>query len=126
MKAHRTDGLSLTFGLIFLAATAWWLLAQVVDLSLPNAGWFVAGALILLGALGLIGALRGNQAPAKEPGPTANQAAPTPNEAGPTATESGPTMEERPATAADNDVTRDLLKGGEGEPDGPSRGLPAG
>lgn len=58
MKKHRTDGLSLTFGLIFLVITVWWLAAQTVNLSLPNAGWFVAGTLIVLGVLGLVGALR--------------------------------------------------------------------
>lgn len=60
MKAHRTDGLSLTFGLIFLTLVAWWLVAQVVEVSLPNAGWLVAAALIVLGLLGLVGAVRGN------------------------------------------------------------------
>jgi hypothetical protein len=65
MKAHRTDGISLSFALIFLAIVGWWLLAQVVDLDLPAVGWFVAGALILLGVLGLFGALRAaRQAPA--------------------------------------------------------------
>ena len=54
MKAHRTDGVSLSFAIIFLAIVGWWLLAQVVDLDLPAVGWFVAGALILLGVLGLL------------------------------------------------------------------------
>lgn len=57
MKFHRTDPVSLTFSLIFLAIAGWWLLAQFVDLALPAVGWFVAGALILLGILGLLGAL---------------------------------------------------------------------
>jgi hypothetical protein len=63
MKAHRTDGLSLTFGLVFLAIVAWWLVARTVDLSLPHLGWFVAGALIVLGVLGLVGALRTGREP---------------------------------------------------------------
>lgn len=58
MKSHRTDGVSLTFGLIFLGIVGWWAVAQTLDLDLPNIGWFVAAGLILLGALGLIGALR--------------------------------------------------------------------
>ncbi|GAA4688674.1 hypothetical protein [Phytohabitans rumicis] len=58
MKPHRTDGVSLTFALIFLSMATWWFIAQLVDLELPVVGWFVASALILLGALGLIGALR--------------------------------------------------------------------
>lgn len=69
MKAHRTDAVSLVFALIFLAAAAWWLLAQIMDLSLPAVGWFVAGALILIGIGGLFGALRAGRsgAPAADP-----------------------------------------------------------
>ncbi len=58
MKTHRTDGLSLTFGLIFLAIVAWRLVAGAYNVDVPNVGWFVAGALIVLGLLGLVGALR--------------------------------------------------------------------
>jgi hypothetical protein len=58
MKPHRTDGLSLTFGLIFLAVVAWWLFGAQFDIALPSGGWFVAGALILFGVVGLLGALR--------------------------------------------------------------------
>ncbi|GAB3798666.1 hypothetical protein [Micromonospora zhanjiangensis] len=58
MKAHRTDGVSLTFALLFLAVLGWWLAARLFDLSSPALGWFVAGGLILLGLLGLLGALR--------------------------------------------------------------------
>jgi hypothetical protein len=58
MKAHRTDTVSLTFALIFLALVGWWLAARFVDLPLPEVGWVVAAALILLGVLGLVSALR--------------------------------------------------------------------
>ena len=58
MKSHRTDGLSLAFGLIFLAAVGWWFFGRTVDIALPQFGWFVAGALIVFGVLGLFGALR--------------------------------------------------------------------
>jgi hypothetical protein len=58
MKAHRTDRVSLTFGMIFLVVAGWWLVAQTLDLTLPAVGWFVAGGLILFGLLGLLGALR--------------------------------------------------------------------
>ncbi len=58
MKSHRTDGLSLAFGLIFLAAVGWWFFGRTVDIALPQLGWFVAGALIVFGVLGLFGALR--------------------------------------------------------------------
>jgi hypothetical protein len=63
MKAHRTDRVSLTFGLLFLAVAAWWLVSRLVDLPLPAGGWFVAGALILIGLLGVVGALRSARAP---------------------------------------------------------------
>ncbi|SCG77702.1 hypothetical protein GA0074704_5505 [Micromonospora siamensis] len=58
MKAHRTDVVSLGFGLVFLALSAWWLLAQLLGLALPPIGWFLAGGLLLVGVLGLVGALR--------------------------------------------------------------------
>lgn len=58
MRPHRTDGISLSFGLIFLLAALWWAVAQVVTVRLPAVGWLVAGALILFGGLGLIGAIR--------------------------------------------------------------------
>nr|WP_198041572.1 hypothetical protein [Micromonospora chokoriensis] len=58
MKAHRTDLVSFAFGLVFLALSAWWLLAQLLGLALPPVGWFLASALILIGVFGLVGALR--------------------------------------------------------------------
>lgn len=69
MKTHRTDGLSLTFGVVFLVIAAWWAVAATVDLTLPNAGWFVAAALIGLGVLGLIGALRAGRPAPSQPLP---------------------------------------------------------
>jgi hypothetical protein len=67
MKAHRTDGLSLTFGLLFAAFVVWWLVLGRVDVKLPALGWLVAGALILFGLLGLLGALRANRAAHEQP-----------------------------------------------------------
>jgi hypothetical protein len=58
MKAHRTDGVSLSFGLIFLAVAVWWAVAQVTTVRLPALGWLAAGALILFGVVGLLGAIR--------------------------------------------------------------------
>ena len=60
MKPHRTDGLSLAFGLVFLVAVGWWLFGRAIHLALPELGWFAAGALIIFGILGLFGALRGD------------------------------------------------------------------
>lgn len=73
MKPHRTDGVSLTFALIFMALVLWWLLAQLFDLPLPAVGWFVAGALILIGALGLLGALRSGRGEQATPPPPAEE-----------------------------------------------------
>jgi hypothetical protein len=58
MKPHRTDLLSLTFAIIFLAIFGWWVFAQLVHVKVPPAGWWVAFGLILLGLLGLMGAIR--------------------------------------------------------------------
>ncbi len=66
MKSHRTDGVSLTFAILFLGIVAVWLLSQVVDMTLPGAGWLVAGALIVFGVLGLLGTLRAGRRPATD------------------------------------------------------------
>jgi hypothetical protein len=58
MKPHRTDGVSLSFGLIFLGIVSWWLVEQVTDVHLPALGWLAAGGLILLGVMGLGSAIR--------------------------------------------------------------------
>lgn len=116
MKAHRTDGVSLVFALIFLALAGWWLLAQLLDLSLPAVGWFVAGALILIGLLGLFGALRsGRSAPADVP-PTGTPAAP-PVE--PLATPPVESPAAPPAAAPANTETVTDLSGEAAAVDGP-------
>ncbi|GGM54374.1 hypothetical protein GCM10011608_44210 [Micromonospora sonchi] len=61
MRVHRTDLVSFAFGLLFLTFAAWWLLAQMLGLVLPPVGWFLAGGLILIGGLGLVGALRSSR-----------------------------------------------------------------
>jgi hypothetical protein len=63
MRPHRTDGISLSFGLIFLLVAVWWAVAQIVNVRLPAAGWLVAGALILFGTIGLLGAIRSGRRP---------------------------------------------------------------
>ncbi|MEV4519069.1 hypothetical protein ACGFKZ_20920 [Micromonospora tulbaghiae] len=68
MKAHRTDIVSFAFGLVFLGLSVWWLLARILGLSVPPVGWFLAGGLVLIGLLGLIGALRSGRAP-EQPAP---------------------------------------------------------
>jgi hypothetical protein len=61
MKPHRTDALSLTFGLLFLGVLVWWVLGRRMDVHLPRLGWIVAGSLIALGIVGLARALRSDR-----------------------------------------------------------------
>ena len=61
MKPHRTDGVSLTFGLIFLGIVIVWLFNVAIDLRIRQPGWIAAGALILFGLIGLLGALRSDR-----------------------------------------------------------------
>jgi hypothetical protein len=60
VKPHSTDHLSLAFGVLFLAVSGWWLVAQVTDLtvSIQVMGWLVAGLLVAVGAVGIITAIR--------------------------------------------------------------------
>ncbi|GGR84573.1 hypothetical protein GCM10010169_31080 [Micromonospora fulviviridis] len=97
MKAHRTDIVSFAFGLAFLGLSAWWLLARILGLALPPVGWFLAGALILIGLLGLVGALRSGRHPEPEP---AEATVSAPYEAGPPAA-SAPAGEEADEWATD-------------------------
>jgi hypothetical protein len=57
MKTHRADGVSLTFAVLFFGVVTLWLFTQVLGVGVPKAGWFVAGALIVFGVLGLVGTL---------------------------------------------------------------------
>lgn len=69
MKVHRTDLVSFVFGLLFVGLALWWLLAQILGLALPAVGWFLAGALVLIGLLGLVGAVRSARTPDREAPP---------------------------------------------------------
>ena len=60
MNRHRTDAVSLAFGAIFLFIAGWWAIGRTIDIGLPAFGWLVAVGLILVGGLGLVGALRRN------------------------------------------------------------------
>jgi hypothetical protein len=59
MNRHRTDAISLAFGAVFLLIAGWWVVGRTIDIGLPAFGWTLAVGLIAVGALGLIGALRG-------------------------------------------------------------------
>jgi hypothetical protein len=71
MKPHRTDGVSLSFGLIFLTVALWWAVTQIFTVRLPAAGWLVAGGLIIFGAAGLLGAIRSSRHSEPVPVPAA-------------------------------------------------------
>jgi hypothetical protein len=73
MRPHRMDGVSLSFGLIFLIIAMWWGFAQVMTVRLPAVGWLIAAALILFGAIGLLGAIRSGRRE-QPPAPVAAEA----------------------------------------------------
>jgi hypothetical protein len=58
MNLHRTDAVSLAFGAIFIFLAGWWVVGRSIDIGLPTFGWVVAVGLIVVGTLGLLGALR--------------------------------------------------------------------
>jgi hypothetical protein len=67
MKPHRTDGVSLSFGLIFLLIALWWAISRLVSIHLPAFGWLAASALIIFGVIGLLGAIRSGRRVGQEP-----------------------------------------------------------
>jgi hypothetical protein len=69
MRPHRTDGVSLGFGVFFLLVVLWWVVSQMVTLRLPALGWLVAGTLILFGVVGLLGAIRSGRRNPEPPVP---------------------------------------------------------
>jgi hypothetical protein len=62
MKPHEPDIVSLIWGGLFLVVVAGWVLAKVVEVDLPSAGWIFAALMIAIGAVGLFSALRPKQA----------------------------------------------------------------
>jgi hypothetical protein len=53
MRKHEPDAVSLVFGGLYFAVVAWWLIARIVDVDLPNLAWVAGAALIAVGVLGL-------------------------------------------------------------------------
>ncbi len=49
MKTHRTDVLSLVFGLLFLAVALGFTAQELFNIELPDASWFLAGGGIVVG-----------------------------------------------------------------------------
>jgi hypothetical protein len=58
MKKHPLDLMSLVFGLVFLVIAGLWTVHRTIDVDLPPAGWFVAGALVIVGLIGIISIVR--------------------------------------------------------------------
>jgi hypothetical protein len=60
MRRRRADGLSVLFGLTFLALAGGWLLAQLFDVPRTALvlGWALAGLLIAYGVRGVVRAER--------------------------------------------------------------------
>lgn len=54
LAKHDVDVVSLVIGLLFVAAAAYW---GLVDRAMvPGRGWFLPALLIVVGAIGLLGA----------------------------------------------------------------------
>ncbi|GAB1689387.1 hypothetical protein KRM28CT15_11900 [Krasilnikovia sp. M28-CT-15] len=68
------DGVSLSFGLIFVGIAAWWAVSQVVTVRLPGLGWLAAMVLIAFGVFGLLGAIRSGRRTDEVPVPVAAEA----------------------------------------------------
>lgn len=95
MKPHRTDGVSLSFGLIFLGIVCWWVVEQVTDVHLPALGWLAAIGLILLGVIGLGSAIRSGRRDGA---------------AGPVQAEAGTPVDELPDTGLPPDLHADIIR----------------
>jgi len=54
MNRHDTDLVSLVSGLVFATLVGWWLLLRWISVGPPGPGWYVAVALLVLGALGIL------------------------------------------------------------------------
>jgi hypothetical protein len=69
MKAHRTDALSLAFGMLFLIIAAAFLANRAFDVNLPDVGLLVAAGAVVLGGVIAITALFPHRKPAAMPTP---------------------------------------------------------
>jgi hypothetical protein len=63
MKRHDVDLVSLVFGVVFCLAAGGYFASHFLNVrwDFPNGGWIVAGALILLGVLGIGASLRSHR-----------------------------------------------------------------
>lgn len=67
MKAHRTDVLSLVFGLLFLAVALGFTATWTFNVRLPDIRWFLAGGGVLVGVIVLVTAMVPDRAARKAP-----------------------------------------------------------
>jgi hypothetical protein len=63
LSRHRLDAVSFGFGVAFLAAAALWVVASVISIQPATVGWLLAGALLVLGGLGVAQTLRSGSDP---------------------------------------------------------------
>jgi len=61
MKPHRADLVSLIFGVVFVLIAIRQAIVGWLDVDIPALGWLAAFALLTLGAVGLVGAVRGGR-----------------------------------------------------------------
>jgi hypothetical protein len=62
MRRHDVDPVSLVSGAVFVSLVAVWLGTRLLDVDLPSLGWVAAGTLVVLGALGVVLAVRPGRA----------------------------------------------------------------
>lgn len=58
MNRHETDVLSFVFGVAFLVVATVWVVAKLLDISWLSVGWLFAGAMVVIGLLGVLSAFR--------------------------------------------------------------------
>jgi hypothetical protein len=66
MKAHRTDVLSLVFGLLFLVVALGFTAQELFDVRLPDISYFIAGGAILVGLVVAVTAMIPHRKPSEE------------------------------------------------------------
>lgn len=57
MNRPQVDGVSLSFGLLFLGTAVLWLVTRFVTVPAGALGWILAGGLILMSLAGVVGTL---------------------------------------------------------------------
>ncbi|WP_163508640.1 hypothetical protein [Fodinicola acaciae] len=67
MKRHELDGLSLVFGLLFVAVACWWAIYQVVGGSGIPISLAAAITLVVIGIAGLLTAIPRRRTPVAPP-----------------------------------------------------------